>query len=279
MPIRVLLLERHCEERWWNELLGAANRYSLIESQFDSLPLFLKPLDMAGLWAVISTLAPEQTAALEVDSILAWLAEIDPLGRPLFAALSGEALAAGGKIQQWKRTDVLDDWLRRERERYWTSASVDIAHVNLAAMATFVGGIRSDVLESPPTKIALPTVNAVSPESYAAITGRRPEFLPETSWLFGPLEPDILGTHFALEHLRAPLGQEIGLPSAAIDRALAYSEAITQRSAEEWINFGEFLVRAHDDFSEHPMYVVFISQPQNEGIKWFLACADQQKKN
>ena len=70
----------------------------------------------------------------EREATLADLDRIDPAGRPLFAAMAGEALAAGADIRGWDKTDLLDRVLKDEPRRW--PAEEDARYRNLLAFAT-----------------------------------------------------------------------------------------------------------------------------------------------
>ncbi len=261
MPVRVLLLERRKEDRWWNELIAAGDRHGLAEILIDQAPLELGPLGPDGIWSMVAAIGGHAAETLGRDSTLQRLAAIDPAMRPLFAALAGEALAAGADLRQWTRTDLLDDWLNRERERHWMPAGVDELHANLAALATMVGGIAEDTLVTQPEGIELPRPEAVLSTAYAAITGRQPIADAGGRTWFAALEPDLLGTFFVLQHLRAPMGRTTAMLSVVKSRADTYRRTAWNCEGSNAEALVLFLLRANNDFLDHPVFPALLSPP------------------
>lgn len=266
MPVRVLLLERQQEDRWWDELMAAGDRHGLAEVLVDRAPLELGPLGPDGIWSMVAAIGGRAAETLGRDSTLEQLKAIDPAMRPLFAALAGEAVDAGADLRQWTRTDLLEDWLKREREKHWAPADVDEPHANLAALAIMVGRIAEDILEDPPDGIELPRPEAVSATAYAALTGRQPVADDRDTTWFAALEPDLLGSFFVLEHLRAPMGKTIALPSVVKNRADTYRRTAWNRDGLDALAFASFLDRSKDDFLGHPVFAALLGPPV--GSKW-----------
>jgi len=270
-PVRVLLLERRREDRWWNAMINAGNGTALEQLSIkEGAPFELASLGDDGLWAIIRSLGVDRADALGRDTALARLHEIDREGRPLFAALAGEALAADADLGHWNKTDLLANWLRRERDRHWRPAGVDEQHANLAALATMTQGIADDVLASPPQGIRLPSPEDVDPVMYAAVTGRRPieSSRPDGSCnhSFMHLEPDILGTWFVLEHLRDPLGKGLGTPAARTVRADNYKHTAWCHDTTSAYHFAIFLDRGKDDFLGNALFRRLIDRPAGGGV-------------
>jgi hypothetical protein len=266
MPVRFLLLERRKDDRWWDELMGAGDRHGLAEILVDQTPLELGPLKPDGIWAMVAAIGGHAAETLGRDSVLKRLTAIDPAMRPLFAALAGEALAAGADLRQWTRTDLLDDWLKRERERHWQPAGVDEPHANLAALATMVGGIAEDILATPPDGIELPRPEAISLTAYAAITGRHPVTDDKDTTWFAALEPDLLGSFFVLRHLQAPKGESGVMPSVVKSRADTYRRTAWNQDDLNARAFALFLDRSKDHFLSHPVFAALLGSPV--GGRW-----------
>jgi tetratricopeptide (TPR) repeat protein len=262
MPVRVLLLERRKDDRWWDELMAAGDRHGLAEILVDQTPLELGPLGPDGIWSMVAAIGGHAAETLGRDSVLERLTAIDPAMRPLFTALAGEALAAGADLRQWTRTDLLDDWLKRERARHWQPAGVDEPHANLAALATMVGGIAEDILATPPDGIELPRPEAISATAYAAITGREPVADDNDMTWFAALEPDLLGTFFVLQHMRAPMGENTAMLSVVKNRADTYRRTAWNRDDLDALDaFTSFLDRSKDDFLGHPVFATLLGPP------------------
>jgi hypothetical protein len=261
MPVRVVLLERRKDDRWWDELMAAGDRHGLAEILVDAAPLALGPLGPDGIWSMVAAIGGHAAETLGRDGVLERLTAIDPAMRPLFAALAGEALAAGADLRQWTRTDLLDDWLKREREKHWQPAGVDELHANLAALATMVGGIAEGVLTSPPEGIELPRPETVSATAYAALTARQPAADDKGTTWFAALEPDLLGSFFVLRHLQAPMGKTMAMLSVVRSRAENYRRAAWNRDDLDALAFMFFLDRAKDDFLGQPAFAGLLGSP------------------
>jgi len=272
MPVRVLLLERHRDERWWTELLYAGNRHGLQQTLADAAPLDLPPLGPDGTWTMLQALGGAAATALGKAAALEQLAAIDPAMRPLFAALAGEALAEGADLRQWNRTALLDDWLQREQIRHWQPAGVDEPHANLAALATMVGGIAEDILARPPDGIALPAPVTVSERAYTALTGRPPLADDDGTTWFAPIEPDLLGTFTVLRHLEAPLGQRLAVASAVSIRANLYRDAAWARGGDDGLGHAVFLERAIEDFLDSEILGRLVEAPREGWPQRWLWC-------
>jgi hypothetical protein len=277
MPVRVLLVERHRDERWWTELLNAGDRHGLQQTLADAEPLNLPPLGADGIWAMFEALGGAAATALGKAPALEQLTMIDPAMRPLFAALAGEALAEGADLRQWNRTDLLDDWLEREQRRHWRPAGVDEPHANLAALATMVGGIAEDILQRRPDGIALPAATTVSAPAYAVIAGHSPFADDAGCTWFTAIQPDLLGTFVVLRHLEAPLGRRIAVASAVTDRAERYRDAAWARYGNDSISFWWFLNRAKDDFLDQPTLSPLMAPPRegrSQRLSWGMLFVD-----
>ncbi len=259
-PVRILLLARHRDDRWWHELLDAGDGDALVQVLYHSDPLCLSPLDPDGLWRIVETIGGETARRLGRDTVISRLQAVAEEGRPLFAALAGEALAAGAELQRWSHTNLLERWLHDELINHWQPGNVDLPHSNLAALATMTRGIAEDVLTSHLPGIDLPSAADIRPVVYEAIVGRHLFVTDGGTTIFPPLEPNILGTYFVLEHMRRPLEQS-KLPSIAIKRAGQYHTAAWARGGSDVLGLKQFLDRAKDDFPEHPMLVPLLAPP------------------
>ena len=123
--VRVLLLERSVEQEWWQQVLGAGGDRIAVESTLHGLPLEVGNLPQEALWTTIDTLAASHDQPPEQgrDEILHALAEIDQLGRPVFALMAADALAAGNDLREWDKHNVLRYVLERNDRLFWTSES------------------------------------------------------------------------------------------------------------------------------------------------------------
>ena len=235
-PVRLLLFERDAEGPWWSEFSRAGTDRHAITAVRYQTPLALEPLDDDALWRIIDFLVREAgQPSPDQASTLAGLKAVDPSGRPLFAAFFADALANNREPRDWDRTALIKDVLQREDEKYWQPARVTEKDKNLLALATMTGGMELDRLPTIETGDLLPNTRELSPDRYRVLSGQ-----PATDEL-APLEPDILGELFVLEHLK---------PAHRLDQSRAET---LRRAAWECSPLGmfQFLSRAAMDFPDH----------------------------
>jgi len=148
----------------------------------------------------------------EREETLAQYRAIDPSGRPLFASLFADALAAGRDPRRWDQRALLKDVLSREDANYWKSAQVTEIEKDLLSLATMSGGIdlRADCLPGTVEE----KLRLFSPEKYRVISGK------SARERLAPLEPDVLGEFFVLEHLAPPHVRNIERTASVRDLAL-----------------------------------------------------------
>jgi tetratricopeptide (TPR) repeat protein len=240
-PVRVLLLERATQGRWWDVVLGAGTARLLTKSAMFADPLVLQPISRDAVWETVAYILrrAEHPLPTDRDSVLAPLEEIDPERRPLFAALAADALVANSDIRQWDRLQLLQHVLDREATLFWQPAGVTEADRNLLALATIAGGLPLATLEALPggaNTDSLPNPKNYLPDRYEVMSGQ-----PATERL-APLEPDIIGEFFTLEHVK---------PRHALDRERA---SLLRHWAWRLRPEGaiSFLSRAALDFRDHP---------------------------
>ncbi len=239
LPVRLLLLERdkgEGKERWFDRFLGIGSSTKLDATEAAQYPAPRKdPLELGmltadDLWVLIKFALheskrpiPDQTQTLEQ------LHKIDPLRRPLFAALFADAIAAGRDPRQWNREALIRDVLSRDEENYWKPAGITKNDKDLLALATLCGGIdRKNLPEELYSKLT-----EFSSKRYRVMSGKR------TNDRLDPLEPDIPGEMFVLDHL----GSDDGETRADWARQVAWN-----------INppgMFKFLTRAGKDFPDH----------------------------
>ena len=210
-PVRVLLLERERRSPWWTDFLhaeSATTRSQILQSQYKQ-PHELAPLEDEFLWKLVCNLRDE--AGVQVNSeehtLLEELHSIDPLGRPLFAALAAEAISDGTSIRQWNQQQLVESVLSREEGRWRNQLRATLQrdvlveqYLNLVAVVTVMGGVPLDEAEAlfaeNELKGLLPSVTEFHPEVYERLfqaVGREPGF--------PPVEPDVVGEVFVLERL------------------------------------------------------------------------------
>ncbi len=252
-PVRVLLLERATQGRWWDVFLGAGTTRLLIQKAKFADPLALQPISRDAVWETIAYILDKAAHPLPTNrgSVLEPLEEIDPERRPLFAALAADALVANRDLRQWDRLQLLQHVLDREATLFWEPAGVTEADRNLLALATIAGGLSLATLAAlaDETENAgfFPNPKSYQPDHYAVMIGQ-----PATERL-PALEPDIIGEFFTLEHVkpRHALDQE----RAGLLRHLAWRHRPEGAMS--------FLSRAALDFRDHPS-LSLLTQPASD---------------
>lgn len=239
-PVRFLLIEREASGKWWDDFTSYSGEGgAVIQSTFAD-PLQLGSMSEDDIWQTILFILEDHGADVPDNKIelVKSLKEIDPELRPLYAAFAAEALALGNDIRGWNKTKLLSLILDRERREFWPK-DVTPAEKNLLCLATMLGGMPVEVLGRLKTDVLLPTLdggpNQFNADRYSAMSGR---VVDDT---LDPLEPDILGEFFVLEHLTP-------LPYCKPDladkmRSLAWDTYP--------YGFGAFLFRTAPDFVSH----------------------------
>ncbi len=268
--VRLLLVERDGEGRWTRDLIGArGDAHEIERARSDLSPLRVGGLAPAELCnAVYERLRLADRRLLDKDILIEGLRRIDPEGRPLFAALAADALAAGRDLRDWDRDRLLRDLLAREREA-WSAAGADATYENLLALATAIGGDRESLLESGGGDLKLPPFRDFDRAAFATMTGCAldGDEIPA-------LKPDLLGEFYVLEHVR---GRN---PPVAALRAQELIAAAWRRrgGANETKPFGElvtqigpsslvqFLTRVVEDFPDHPSLPLLLARPRAPGV-------------
>jgi hypothetical protein len=188
-------------------------------------------LDPDDTWKIICTFGKDKAIAMQSDQILKELTKIDSLCRPLYAAMLGDAIGAGRSHRQWDEKAILEDILQREEKKFWEPAGIEKEDKDVLALATMAGGIdRESNLPAGITEMV--KKDKFSLERYCLMSAG------STATFLRPLEPDIIGEKFVLEHLG---------PNNA------YRDEINEMA---WVLSAEkmqsFLLRTLDDFSAHP---------------------------
>jgi hypothetical protein len=243
-PVRLLLLERRSDGEWWNEFRGVGSGRAAVESSMHDDSISLRPMTEDDLWnIVLHIFAHEGLHELpERSEFFDALRVIDPLGRPLFAALAADAVLAGRDLRDWDRDALLRDVLQREREAYWRPEGITEKDRNLLTVATLSGGLHVSTLQSfSPVSTMLPTVDDRDPDRYSSdrykvLVGR------DSTDIVAPLEPNLIGEFFVLEQVRPR------------DHADMTRGGILCHTAWLIHPFGmwSFVERASQDFADHP---------------------------
>ncbi len=164
--VRLLVLERSDYGPWWRSFArsdGAreAKRYSHgsedasvpADQQSYGEPLTLPPISEDALASVLRVVL--ETHGIQPDSEalkthVQRFRELDPKGRPLFAAFYADAVSRDPDRPSWSRAElarsVIDQKILREHPRGHgqTPVRVDARHLNLLVLATLVGGVGRD---------------------------------------------------------------------------------------------------------------------------------------
>jgi len=244
-PVRVLLLERSARGDWWRHFVGTGSTRLLVESVGSGEPLELGSLSDDSLWHSITTILEQSgmNRRPEREETIAALVKLDPLRRPLFAALAADSLVAGRDIRSWDQAALLRDVLEREDERFWKPAGVTEADRNLLCFATVVGGMLLEDLRIPYIGESgyFPSVDSrdekrFNAERYQSLTG------VEATHALAPLKPDAVGEFFALEQLK---------PRDDADASRTLTMLLMAWMAGPTRIF-DFVSRVFQDFPNHP---------------------------
>lgn len=201
----------------------------------------------------------EAVAPLDPSALFAAAVKIDPRGfqteqgmrpfpRALFAAAAAEVLAKAmaegeadidGLIGGLDREDILDSLIYRDRAVRWLPAAATESgrlerHENLLALATMCLGVTRAALNDPAARSLRDDILPQSIDQGLMQAMGSP--LPEISIV--PMEPDILGEHFALSRLASLRDQ--GLLQSVIDACFSIGGN----------DFAVFCLRCLNDFPE-----------------------------
>ncbi|MDP7215722.1 MAG: hypothetical protein QF583_07375, partial [Rhodospirillales bacterium] len=256
-PVRLLLLERDAGDWWLDRLRESGGDRLETDRNRHEEPMPLGGLSDDGLRRVMQAfgLAEARTADL-----LPELREMDPEGRPLFAALMADAVAGGRpQSQLWRaKEELIGDVLDREEERFWKPAGITNADKNLLALATLCGGVGlTDLNDLPEGRGLLGGHNA---SRYRVMSGR------DASERLAPLEPDILGEWFVLHHLQ---------PGDVLDERLEDMRNLAWRMAP--YGMAVFLDRASRDFPRHDAFQTIATAPAEgnlAAVLWALVAVN-----
>ena len=258
-PVRLLLVERDAEGSWLSGFEGTGGERRVMRDFRFGDPLILHPLDDNALWQVMRRYL-DHPERFNPEEALSKLAEIDREERPLFAALLADAMRVGQQTSDWDRTSIVRDVIEREADRFWP-ADVTDEEKNLLAFVTLTGELPRDRLPIAGTEGLLPTDLTFAPQRYQLMSGRPAETT------LAPLEPDIIGELFALDHLNP--SQRGGAARTERLRHAAWNEAPPGMSG--------FLPRAAQDFPDHPTLkpmALPAIETLVQGTFWCLAARD-----
>jgi hypothetical protein len=240
--VRFLLLDRPNQpessaNKTAEEFHGAGTDRAAITSTAFKENIYLGSLGATEIWSIIKEAVPAKILqTVDRQSVLKALAQSDPQRRPLFALFAAHAISKGRDVRQWS-VRALTQWvLNAERERFWIPAGAKDKDpdLNLLALATLVAGLSIQDLAAVADGTLLPRPERVSIAKYAAMSGRK----VETS--FPPLEPDILGELFVLDHFRRD--DAVGQPVAQQLASLAWRLRPAEMAAFMWRVMSDFYI-------------------------------------
>jgi hypothetical protein len=250
-PVRIILLERVVDDTWFSVLFGTGSRLDAVRAaQYMQEPLKIVRLSSEELWQIFAEDLLERGKSVPAkDLVLSTLNRIDPEGRPLFAVMLARAVAEQTKVLslQLDAQALLSLHLKRERENIWMPASASDRDQHLVAYATIVGGI--DLKRMYEISLAgsyFPKLGLYRPERIEAMTGH------DATERVAPLEPDLFGEYFVLEHIR---------PTWVLDTKRAENFAAAAWDYDP-VPTCLFVCKALHDFRKHPSLTFFLSAPR-----------------
>jgi hypothetical protein len=205
-PVRVLLIERAGAGDWLDKVVGSGLEKARVEDCHMSKDLQL--ITLSDPWPIFEFVLRNAKKALpEKAETLGSLERIDPERRPLFAYFMADAIAAGRDIRHFDTSHLLDDVIKRNREKFWKPAGATTNEERLLAkderlltLATMTRGLPVSTVKTETENFVrhnlLPAWDVYRhPAMFLAMTAR------ESGEMIAPLEPDIVGENFALSCL------------------------------------------------------------------------------
>jgi len=194
----------------WYEDLGLDE--TAISMAYPLSCLELQPLDDLELVSLVRqyVLLRKPSVYISDDQILSSLRRIDQSGRALYAYFLGETIADDPDVVDWKRSDLLQNVLARDRKNRWREhfqseapqPGDDTPSIRLALLATLIESVNA---EDAVGYLGLNMVsNSQLRETHALVDGPvTGGFVEQQNRIVG-LEPDILGEWFLLSFLDRP---------------------------------------------------------------------------
>lgn len=250
-PVRVLLIERTGEGDWLDKTVGvgtAKARVNAARSPNLSLEAISDP------WPIFEFVLNQAKKPLpDKTQTLATLDQIDSERRPLFAYFMADAIAAGHDVRHFDAARLLDQVIERGREKYWKPAGATAEDERLLTVATMAGGLAVRAVKGVKDEL-LPSWDVDHhPAAFLAMTGR------ESGENVLPLEPDIVGEHFA--------------PSCLAQKNLSDADR-ARLCGLAWrldpFGMAQFMQRAHRDLPNHAMLPFTRKSPPTEGPRLHL---------
>ncbi|HTV33864.1 MAG TPA: hypothetical protein VME69_12305, partial [Methylocella sp.] len=258
-PVRVLLVERLSKGDWLDKIVGTGTDKARVEAchASEDLPLVTIP----DPWPIFEFVLHAAKISLpDKTETLALLEKIDPERRPIFAYFMADAIAAGRDIRHFDAERLVEDVIKRAREKFWAPAGATAKEERLLALATMTRGLPVATLESVTEKL-LPAWDVDRhPAAFLAMTGR------ESGETIAPLEPDIVGEHFTL---------------ACLDQNKLSNQDRARFCSLAWrlnpFGMAQFMWLSHRDLSAHAMLAWVRKSPPFAGLPklvWAMASVD-----
>lgn len=251
-PLRLLLLERTADEErdpWYREFASRASttEWRALESSRHDQPVKCEPLnDENDLWKIFEDVFADYEFSAPREQVMPLYRELDPEGRPLFAAAAAEAICWGRdveRIRNWSKADLVKSVIDREVAR-WREVGVDEAHINALVYATISRGCSAAELKE------LKDEGRCVPEeidgSWLRLMSAYTSARDELDVL--AIEPDMLGEWLYLERLmgRNTLADRIPRDSDKETKALLVAAFARHRNEAS-----QFVIRSLLDFPDH----------------------------
>jgi len=229
-PIRLLLLERTHQDRWYQQtLLAGGDWRAAVAATKYSDPMGLDQQTMAVdtvIWPLaedyigkVSRLSKQPPATITASEFSEALERADPDLRPLSIMLVADHFAHGGDTTSRNLSGFLDSYLNRNREKYW--AGIDEHYFHLLCLATLCQGIKLEHLK---------TLSADEKNLFLAAGSSRFDHKPYETLsaaaadeFLAPLKPDLIGEYFVLDWLARKHNRQNDLISTFADTASRFS--------------------------------------------------------
>ncbi|MEO5338292.1 MAG: hypothetical protein H7841_15580 [Magnetospirillum sp. WYHS-4] len=236
VPVRLLLLARDDEKRWFNEFWPPRGDGLAIGAAQFAPPRYLDEMDDDEIWAIFEFFIDREKLPNR-RATLAAFRRIDPKKRPLFAALMADSLASGRDPRKWGPYELLRFILSREKDVIWRAGQVTDEDQYMLCVSTLCGGVSVEVAKN--DQFAKSFITRGISDRYRVMCGRS----VGDEGIFNPLEPDIIGELYCLDLLYE------------LDRDF-HGEVVDGLVQTAWrLSDGGFagtLIRMLDDFRHHP---------------------------
>ena len=241
---RFLFLDRERSSDLERRLIGSGqNQYAIEAVESDSIPLL--GLFEEEAWQLVVALSEsEGKPAPERSQAMNQLRQMDPGLTPFNVALAIDTYFQEAGVWHVDRNKLLRDVLRREDNFFWRPAHVSDNDKNLLALATVEGGLSFEEVVSTQQSAFGPPLTDLDLDRFASVYGSRPFDKLE------PLEPDLIGEFFVLEHLQV---------RSTLDHRIDH--LLTTAWARSPMQVSDFISRCVSDFVDHPTLEKLLLSP------------------